>query len=187
MTKFVFALAAAAALALPVLALRAADSGLKPGEQVTPFHPNHVSGPLAGTKNCFPCTFQARPAVQVWVNGESSENIIAIAKDLQQNIDMHKDKEFKAMIVMVGQSTDCATCGSELAEIAKKSGAKDVAFAVIGKDDPSVEKYKINLDSSVKNTVIAYKDWKVQANMVNVTSDEKGCGMICGAIEKLLK
>ncbi|MGE3126342.1 MAG: hypothetical protein AB7N10_02395 [Fimbriimonadaceae bacterium] len=187
MYKLLIAVAAIAALAVPVIAMRSMDSGLKPGESVTPFHPSHVAGPLAGTKNCFPCTFQARPAVQVWVNGESDENVIAIAKSLQTNIDTHKGAEFKAMIVMVGMSTDCKMCNAHLAKIAEKSGVKDVAFAVIGKDDESISKYKINLDKEVKTTMIAYKDWKVQANMVNVPAGEKGCGMICDTISKLVK
>lgn len=29
-------------------------SGLKVGEMVTPFHPNHVTGPLKGTNACPP-------------------------------------------------------------------------------------------------------------------------------------
>ena len=58
------------------------NSGLNPGESVTPFHPNHVSGPLANTTNCFPCTFQNRPQVQVWVNGDDLKNIAPIAKTL---------------------------------------------------------------------------------------------------------
>jgi len=187
MYKLLIAAAALAAFAVPVIAMRTVESGLKAGESVTPFHPSHVSGPLAGTKNCFPCTFQARPAVQIWVNGETDENIIALAKSLQMNIDSHKDAEFKAMIVMVGMSTDCTACNGHLTKIAEKSGVKDVAFAVIGKDDPSVAKYKINLDKEVKSTLIAYKDWKVQANLVNVPADEKGCGMICDTIAKLTK
>ena len=47
-----------------------ANSGISVGENVTPFHPNHISGPLANSTNCFPCTFQNRPQVQVWVNGD---------------------------------------------------------------------------------------------------------------------
>lgn len=183
--KLVLAIAAAAALAIPVVAMRPVDSGLKAGESVTPFHPNHVAGPLAGTKNCFPCTFKARPAIQVWVNGDSEENVIKLAKCLQENIDSHKDKEFKAMIVWIGPSTDCQACAGHLKSIAEKSGAKDVAFAVIGKDDPAIAAYKINLDKSVKNTLIAYKSWKVEANMVNVEQTPEKCDGICEVVAKI--
>ncbi|MCW5937047.1 MAG: hypothetical protein KIT11_07065 [Fimbriimonadaceae bacterium] len=159
---------AAALFAVPAMALSPVNSGLKPGEKVSPFHPKHVSGPLADSTKCFPCTYQARPQIQVWVNGDSQENVVAIAKSLQANIDKHQGKELKAMIVMVGMSTDCQACAGEAKMVAEKSGVKDVAIAVIGKNDESVKAYKINLDKSVKNTVLAYKDWTVAANMTNV-------------------
>jgi hypothetical protein len=44
-------LLAATALATAGFAL---DSGLNPGEMVTPFHPRHVTGPHKGTDACPP-------------------------------------------------------------------------------------------------------------------------------------
>lgn len=86
-------LAATVAVVLPALA--APISGLKAGDNVTPFHPKHVAGPLAGTDKCFPCTFQNRPQVQVWVNGDDGANVVALAKTLSTEMTEHKAKEFK--------------------------------------------------------------------------------------------
>ena len=55
------------------------NSGLGKGENVTPFHPKHIVGPLAGSSNCFPCTFQNRPQVQAWINGDDAKNVAKIA------------------------------------------------------------------------------------------------------------
>jgi hypothetical protein len=176
---------AAAAIVASAFAFKSVESGLKIGESVSPFHPTFVAGPLVGKDACFPCTYKNRPQVQVWVNGESEENLVKIAKSLQQNVENHKGKEFQAMIVYVGPSKDCMACAGKMQAVAEKSGAKDVSFAVIGKKDEAVAAYKINLDSSVKNTVIAYKDWKVVKAATNLKGDDAGCAAICDMVAKI--
>ncbi|MFX8641089.1 hypothetical protein ABTM21_19720, partial [Acinetobacter baumannii] len=89
----VLALTAAAAVSVVAFAVSSVSSGLQPGERVVPFHPSHLVGPLAGTNNCFPCTFQNRPQVQVWVNGEDKASVVAFAKTLSKAMETHKDKE----------------------------------------------------------------------------------------------
>lgn len=192
MKKALFAIVTASIIALPVFA--AVESGLKPGERVTPFHPDHVSGPLAGTTNCFPCTFQQRPAVQVWVHGDDHENIHKMVEGLAANMTNHKSKEFKALVVVVADSADeKATLKKELAKGCEMGASetdcacKDVGIAVIDKDNPAIANYKINLDASVKNTVIAYKDWKVAKTMVNVKMDKKGAESLNETIASIVK
>ena len=180
--KSILATVALVAIAIPVFA--SIESGLKVGDRVTPFHPDHVSGPLAGSSNCFPCTFQNRPAVQVWVHGDDMKNIQAIAKELKENMDGHKGKEFKAMIVMIADNAK--QMGEMKSMIAQHHGTKvdadGVAIAVIEKNNEALKAYKINLDSSVKNTVIIYKNWKVEKTFVNLKMDENGCGEFCKSV-----
>jgi bacterioferritin-associated ferredoxin len=186
--KAFVAIAAVAALATSVVAMRGIESGLKPGESVSPFHPKHLSGPLAGTDKCFPCTYKAAPQVQVWVNHDSVENCVKIANELQRAMDMHKAEKVQAMMVFVGMSKDCPGCLAHANEVIEKSDAKDVQFSVVGKDDEAVKAYKINLDKSVKNTVIAYKGWKVVTNVANVEGAAKDtCGSVCKAVDSLLQ
>jgi hypothetical protein len=176
---------ATVAVAASAFAFYGAASGLKTGERVTPFHPSHVSGPLAGTDNCFPCTFQNRPQVQVWVNGDSAENVAKIATNLQKQIDANKGKEFKAMVVWLTDDVNAAK--PILKKVAAQTGAKDVAMAALSKKDDAVDAYKINLNSDVKNTVFAYKNWKVEAAMVNLKADDKGLTALNGAIGNLVR
>jgi len=192
MKKALFAIITASVIALPVFA--AVESGLKPGERVTPFHPEHISGPLAGTTNCFPCTYQQRPAVQVWIHGDSHENMHSIVEGLAANMSTFKSKEFKALVVVIADSaaekatlkTEIAKgCGVQAAET--DCACKDVAIAVIDKDNAAIANYKINLDASVKNTVIVYKDWKVAKTMVNVKMDKKGTEALNQAVALVTK
>ncbi len=176
---------AAVAVAASAVAFLGGKSGLKAGDRVTPFHPSHVSGPLAGTDNCFPCTFQNRPQVQVWINGDSAANVVKIAAGLQKQIDANKGKEFKAMVVWLTDDVNAAK--PTLKKVLAESGAKDVALAALSKKDDAVDAYKMSLASDVKNTVYVYKNWKVEASMVNLVADDKGLVALNGAIANVVK
>ena len=184
MTKVVLVAAVAAIVALPVLALNGIESGLAKGENVTPFHPEHISGPLKGTEKCFPCTFGKRPALQVWVNNDDMKNVAKIAESLQANIDQHKGQEFKAMIVVL--TNDKAATKMQINKALDLSKVQDVAISLIAPNNEAIKAYKINVDSSVKNTVLLYKDWTVANKFVNVKMDEKSCGQLCEAIKGLV-
>ncbi|MBS1722922.1 MAG: hypothetical protein JSS66_08220 [Armatimonadetes bacterium] len=182
--KPLFAFVVAASLALPALA-GTLESGLAKGDNVVPFHPEHISGPLAGTDKCFPCTFGKRPAVQAWINGDDKENVIAIAKDLQANMDAHKDKEFKALIVVV--TPDPKGAKAKVLDMVKESGAKDIGVALVTPSHEAIKLYKINLGKDVKNTVFLYKDWVIAQKFVNLKMDDKSCKEFCGAIDSLVQ
>ncbi len=168
--------AAVAAMAFAV------DSGLKPGENVTPFHPTHISGPLAKSDKCFPCTFQNRPQVQVWVNGDDMENVASIAKTL--NKQMAGNKDFKALVVFLTDDAKKAGLTDKISKAAATPGLGEVGMAVLSKSDASVKAYKINLDA--KNTVFVYKNWKVANTFVDMKGDEKGIAKLNEAIKNVL-
>ncbi|HRF59269.1 MAG TPA: hypothetical protein PLH94_05065 [Fimbriimonadaceae bacterium] len=174
-------------IALGVLALAAfatnANSGLSVGEKVSAFHPTHVSGPLKDSTNCFPCTFKNRPQVQVWVNGDSMENVAAIAKMLDAK--MRDDREFKALIVFV--TNDAATTAKALKAAGKMPGLETVGMAYLSPKDEAITAYKINLSGDVKNTVFVYKDWTVAAKMVNLKGDETGLKSLGQAVGSVAK
>lgn len=161
------------------------NSGLNPGENVTPFHPNHVSGPLANSTDCFPCTFQNRPQVQVWINGDDHKNIHAIAKTL--NTAMGKNSEFKALMVFVTDKANSEALAGKLKEASKMEGMDKIGIAYIDKGSDAVGAYKINLGGEVKNTVFVYKNWKVEKKFVNLKGDEKGLEALNGAIGSVVK
>lgn len=178
MKKLLFgSFVAAAAVAAYALSI---DSGLAAGEKVTPFHPTHVAGPLANTTNCFPCTFQNRPQVQVWINGDEHENIHAIAETL--NKAMEGNKDFKALLVFVTDKDSGEKLGAKLKEAAKMPGMDKIGVAYIDKGNEAIGAYKINLDKDVKNTVFVYKNWTVAQKFVNLKGDEEGLKALNGAI-----
>ena len=158
--------------------------GLKAGESVSAFHPKHVSGPLANTDKCFPCTFQNRPQVQVWVNGDTAENVGKIAQALDAQMTAQKGAEFKALIVVLHDDAT-APAATELAKsISSKYGAKQVGVALLDKKAQPVTDYKINLDA--KNTVYAYKNWKVTDVWSNVDAKKDGKALEAG-VAKIVK
>lgn len=175
---------AAAGLGIAVFALAGVNSGLAKGENVTPFHPNHVAGPLAKTTNCFPCTFQNRPQVQVWVNGDDMSNVLNIARTL--NAHMVKNDEFKALVVVVTNGENSKSIASQLEAASKEKGLDKVGMAYIDKSNEAVANYKINLAKDVKNTVFVYKNWQVQDKFVNLQGDETGLKALNGAIKSIL-
>lgn len=178
-------LAPALVAGFAVMAFAGVNSGLNKGESVSAFHPYHVSGPLAKSTGCFPCTFKNRPQVQVWVNGDSTANVAAIAKSLEAAMKDNTKAEFKAMVVFV--TSDVEGTKKSVAEIAKKTGYSNIAMSVLSKDDKAVKDYKFNVSSDVKNTVFAYKNWKVENKMVNFKADEKGLTALNAAIADLVK
>ncbi len=166
---------AAVSLALAV----GIESGLKPGEMVTPFHPKHVSGPDAGTDTCPPCKYGARPAVQVWVNGDSDENVSKLTASLSKAVDAHKDKELKAFVVML---TMCQGCEAKAKSVGEKTEHKNIGIAYLPNNDAAVKNYKINVSSEVKNTVMVYKNKRVAATFVNLKADKEGLEKLHAAI-----
>ncbi len=166
------ALAGAASLFALVPLGGAAKAGLKLGESVTAFHPRHLSGPLAGTTNCFPCTFQNRPQTQIWVHGDSEANVGAVAKMLDGEMTSKSGKEFKALVVVLYDKGGEAQAEAFAKAIPGKYGAKRVGVAVLPTTSEYVANYKIDLKA--KNTVYVYKDWKVTAAYADVNAAKDG-------------
>lgn len=173
--------AASAAIAAPL------SSGLKPGDSVTPFHPKHLAGPLAGTTNCFPCTFQNRPQVQVWVNGDDPQNVTALAGNLSKAMQTYKGTEFKALVVVLTDAAHQKQAEAMVTKAAKMPALKGVGMAVIDKSNEAVEAYRINTGADVKNTVFAYKNWKVADTFVNLKADDAGLAKLNTAISQIAK
>lgn len=50
-----------------------------------------------------------------------------------------------------------------------------------------MQRYKVNLDPEVKNTIIVYRNKKVTAKFVNLKADEKGLSELKAALEAVAK
>ncbi len=175
-----------AAVGFAALAAAAPTSGLKPGEGVAPFHPTHLVGPLAASEKCFPCTFQNRPQVQVWVNNDSMDNVAKIAKNLEASIKTNKSKEFQAMIVMLAPKSEWAGMKPKITKMAADNGIKNVAIAMLEPTNEAVSDYKVNTSKDVKNTVFVYKNWKVVKTHVNFVANESGFKTLKASVNSVL-
>lgn len=176
-----------AALAVTAFAIGGVTSGLNRGERVSPFHPQHISGPLANTTNCFPCTFQNRPQVQAWINGDDHTNVVAIAKTLNAAMSKYKGSEFKALVVFITDDNGKAALEAKLKAASKLPGLGEVGMAILDKNSEYVQDYKINTSDSVKNTVFVYKNWQVQQKFVNLKGNASGLSELNNAIASIAK
>jgi protocatechuate 3,4-dioxygenase beta subunit len=168
---------------LGVTALAGAlSSGLRVGDNVSPFEPTHVTGPDKGTQTCPVCKYGATPAVQVWVNGDSIKNVVPIAKELNAKVEGSK---FRAFIVFLIDPKDEAQTTKTLTDIATKNKLQKVAFVVLDKTDRAVSAYKVNTSSQIKNTVIVYKDRRVTQKFVNLHSTKEGLGELQAAVTQV--
>jgi len=179
--KMLSIIAAVAVLALPVLAN--VESGLRVGEAVTPFHPTHVTGPLKGTTKCPPCTFGARPQVQVWMNGHDTKNLVHITRMLDQEMKAKADSKLQAFVIVLTDTPD--ETAKLLEAVAQRVKTESVSLAYLSKKDAAVSDYKVNLSGDVKNTVFVYRDKKVSEKFINLDSDEQGLAGLAKAIEKV--
>jgi protocatechuate 3,4-dioxygenase beta subunit len=178
MLKKVLIAATIAAVAIPAIAFKL-DSGLAVGESVTPFHPKHLSGPDKGTDTCPPCKYGSRPAVQIWANGETAENIAAFAKLLSAEVADSK-ADLKAFIINLAPNESAEHSATKMA-----TGAPaNIGFAMLPSTDQAVKNYKVNTSNDVKNTVFVYRNKKVVAKFVNLKADKAGLGQLVAAIDR---
>lgn len=180
---------AAALIAGIAIAASSIESGLNVGDTVPAFHPKHIAGPHKGTDACPPCTWGARPQVQVWVGYDKSENSTKIAKALEAAMKKYEAKELKAFMIHMGRCEACTTdMPPKLEQMAKDNGLERVAVAFLpSADDPAAKSYKINGSTDVKNTIFVYSKKKVVAKFVNLVADEEGLAALNAAIAKVVE
>lgn len=162
------------------------DSGLKVGEMVSAFHPNHVTGPHKGTDACPPCTYGNSPQVQVWVNGDDSKNVEAIAKLLDKRVGEWKSSKVKAFFIFVTDGANKTATTKQIEDIVAKSGVK-IAMAWIDKGNEAIKLYKVNTNADMKNTVLVYKGRAITSKFVNLKADDKGLAQLNTAVDGIVK
>lgn len=119
--------------------------------------------------------------MQVWNNGDTTENMVAISKFLNGRVEASKS-DFKAFVInLVNNDADKATAQ----KVADMSKAPSIGSTVLATTDRGVRSYKINTADEVKNTVIVYKNKRVTAKFVNFKPNAKGLNELAEAISKV--
>lgn len=173
--------------ALAISAVAAPGAGLKKGESVTPFHPKHIAGPLAGSTDCFPCTFQNRPQVQVWVNTDDISNVAGIASTLSSAMKTYKTKEFKGLVVFLTTPKNAKAVELAVVDASKKPELAGVGMATLDSKSDAVAAYGVSTDRATKNVVYVYKNWKVTESFVNLSGAAGGQKTLSMAIAAITK
>ncbi len=175
LTLFSVSALAAVVLAAPL------SSGLKPGEYVSPFHPQHLSGPDKGTDTCPPCKYGNLPAVQVWVNKEDAKTTAAITEAVNQEVAKSK-KNLKGFVLHVIKDKDSKALAESAAKKAEADGLVKVAIATVEPSNEAIANYKISLKPEVRNTVLVYSKRKIVASMVNLKGTTQDLGRLRQAL-----
>lgn len=176
----------ATAIAAP--ALRAAESGLKPGGTVSAFEPIHVTGPDKGTTTCPVCKYGAEAAAQVWISPkESDDNVVALAKSLDGAIAKNGLTKFRAFFVFLPSGESDSAMAKKLSAIAAKAGTSKVAFTYLnGTNKDAIEDYKVNTSSQIRNTIMVYANRAVIANYVNAQATSETLAKIQDSVKEAI-
>jgi len=177
-------------IALTALAAEALDSGLKVGENAPAFDPTHVSGPDRGTSTCPMCKYGQGQGVMIWLNTDDLTDATAMAKRLEHEIQAKGLDKMRAFIVYMNPSgkleQDVKTI---LADFTKAAGLKNVAVTYVPNptDKETAGLYKINPDSTVKNTVLVYHKRTVVEKYVNMPATDAEMDRVVATIDRAAK
>lgn len=129
------------------------------------------------------------PAVQVWVNTDSMQNVGDLAVELDKEVKANADKWLKAFVIFINPNAEPTnTLTKELQKLAADRKLDKVAFACLsGPKDDALPDYQIVPDAKLKNVVFVYKNKLVDSKFVNLVADSKGLKTLDGAIESVVK
>ena len=122
------------------------------------------------------------PQIQVWINKDDAQNVEQFVQTLNDAVIKNKAQQLKAFFIFVDGSDT-----RKLTSIAAKSGSNEVCLAYLPSQDSAVKAYKVNLAPEVKNTVMLYRNRKVETKYVNFVVNDKGLDTLKADIAKLVK
>jgi hypothetical protein len=127
--------------------------------------------------------------VQVWIRNDSMKNVAALAAALEKATKSHANREFKAFIIFQslpkGVTEEAFT--RQVAQIYSQHKLRNTSVSYLGEDrNEALEDYKISSDPKVRNTVLVYKNRRLDTKFVNFTADRAGVAALNTAIRKVL-
>lgn len=126
--------------------------------------------------------------MQVWITNDSMDNAGALGAALEQAAKARSNQELKAFVIFVEKGSEAAPeIGAKLQELSKTEGLRRVALLTVPAGGDAVSEYHISTDSSIKNTVLVYKDKTVKCAFVNLTADKAGIQKLNKAVEQMVK
>ncbi|HEY3998239.1 MAG TPA: hypothetical protein VGO93_05200 [Candidatus Xenobia bacterium] len=182
--KYWLGLLLVAAILIPGFA-QGLTSGVEVGGRLSSYGPKHLTGPDKGTNTCPVCRYGLLPSVQVWVNTDKAENVVALAAALHQAVQLHGGLQahggLHAFITVLRPQAQFA----EVESLASQANYHDVAIMWLDPCSKSVSDYQINMSKEVANTVFVSSENRVRHKFVNLVADAKGLAALQSAISDL--
>ena len=152
-------------------------SGLRPGEQVEPWNPIHVTGPDRGTNLCPVCTYLEKPVIVVFA--KDTTNTAMLASRLELLARKHRAAGLRLVVAVVDIGPDRAKA------LAADLKFTDLSLCYLTPKSGPKELKAYRIDPAAENTVMVYKNYTIAATFVNLPA--KDDGKVAEVIEKLLK
>jgi hypothetical protein len=131
-------------------------------DSVASFEPRWASGPYAGKEICPVCEYGLLPMALFWAQGDSDENVIAMAHRLQAGVTAAKPKKLKTFVVLSNLNNNLPAALARATELSKKAATPDVFFMVI-KDPNAGPLRSYRIDRQGKNVLYLAANRSVKA------------------------
>jgi CubicO group peptidase (beta-lactamase class C family) len=131
-------------------------------DSVASFEPRWASGPYAGREICPVCEYGLLPMALFWAQGDSDENIVAMAKQLQAGVTAAKPKKLKTFVVLSNTENNLPAALARATDLAKKAETPDVYFMVV-KDSDAGPLRSYRIDRHGKNVLYLAANRSVKA------------------------
>ncbi len=142
----------------------APESGLRIGDLVEPWTPVHVAGPDKGKKACPICTYPEHPAVVIFANdGEATTKLLS---EMEGFLAEPEQKELKIFFVIIDADEP------RLNEIASAASISRTALCHLTPMSAKKVLADYKVDPSKANTVMVYRNFKVNANFNNLDATD---------------
>ncbi len=156
--------------------IASASSGLNIGENCPAFDPYHVWGADKGSRACPMCKYGYRPGVMAWINTDNWQNVSKLAKALDAEIAAKGFSKLRAFIIYMNpDKLTNEAAEKKLVAFSETAGLKNVAvlFVPSAVDKTTATLYRINPATTIRNTIIVYKNRKVQDKYINFDANDK--------------
>lgn len=169
-------------LALAGLAV-AAEKELAVGDPVPAFNVRDITGPNKGKTLCYRCKYGDSPVVTIFTR-EVNENVVALAKKIDDQVAANKDKKMSSFLVVL--TGDADKTEKQLEEAAKKAGIKNVPLTLM-EGDAGPDGYGIQADA--ETTVMMWVDGAVKVNEAFAKGKftKKSVDSLAGETKKILE
>jgi hypothetical protein len=161
-------------------------SGLEKGKSIGPFYVTKTAGATddgvaEGQNLCYRCKNGSRPQVMVFTRS-SDDKVVALVKQLDEQLQKHEDVQLRAFVNMLGDSKDAAS--AEVKKLATASKAKHVPLVVPTEYANGPEDYGLNAKADV--TIIFANESTVVANYAVASAKDLNIKSIMGDLKKML-